>query len=64
MIETEADKLLSLVNNQKEITAKEAARQLDMKERQIEEWADFLERRGVLNLRSNIFSLKLISKKF
>ena len=62
IIQTEADKLISLVDTKGKITAKEAAKVLGLKERQIEEWADFLEKHGIINLKLNFFNLKLISK--
>ena len=43
IIQTEADKLISLVDTKGKITAKEASKILGLKERQVEEWADFLE---------------------
>lgn len=63
IIQTEADRLISLVDTKGKITAKEASKILGIKERQIEEWADFLEKHGILNLKLNFFNLKLISKK-
>ncbi|MBS3136345.1 hypothetical protein J4401_05280 [Candidatus Woesearchaeota archaeon] len=63
IIQTEADSLISLVDNKGKITAKEAAKILGMNERRVEEWADFLEKQGILNLKLNFFNLKLISKK-
>ena len=63
LIQTEADSLISLVDNKGKITAKEAAKILGMNERRVEEWADFLEKQGILNLKLNFFNLKLISKK-
>jgi predicted ArsR family transcriptional regulator len=64
IIQTEADRLISLVDTKGKITAKEASKILGIKERQIEEWADFLEKHGILNLKLNFFNLKLISKKY
>ncbi|MBD3164754.1 hypothetical protein GF323_06150 [Candidatus Woesearchaeota archaeon] len=63
IIQTEADKLISLVDTKGKISAKEASKILGLKERQVEEWADFLEKHGILNLKLNFFNLKLISKK-
>jgi predicted ArsR family transcriptional regulator len=63
IIQTEADKLISLVDSKGKITAKEASKILGIKERQVEEWADFLEKHGILNLKLNFFNLKLISNK-
>ncbi len=63
IIQTEADRLISLVDTKGKITAKEASKVLGLKERQVEEWADFLEKQGILNLKLNFFNLKLISKK-
>lgn len=63
MIQTEADQLVSLVNQKGEITSKEAAKILDIKERQVQEWADFLEQRGILNLKMNLFNFKLKALK-
>jgi hypothetical protein len=63
IIQTDADRLISLVDTKGKITAKEASKILGIKERQIEEWADFLEKHGILNLKLNFFNLKLISKK-
>ena len=62
IIQTEADKLISLVDTKGKITAKEAAKVLGLKERQVEEWADFLEKHGIIKLKLNFFNLKLISK--
>ena len=47
IIQTEADRLISLVDSKGNITAKEAAKILGLKERQVEEWADFLEKHGI-----------------
>jgi len=55
--------IISLVDTKGKITAKEASNILGIKERQVEEWADFLEKHGILNLKLNFFNLKLISKK-
>jgi len=63
IIQTEADKLISLVDTKGKITAKEAAKILGLKERQVEEWADFLEKHGIINLKLNFFNLKLIKKE-
>jgi hypothetical protein len=63
IIQTDADRLISLVDTKGKITAKEAAKILGIKESQIEEWADFLEKHGILNLKLNFFNLKLISNK-
>jgi predicted ArsR family transcriptional regulator len=63
IIQTEADRLISLVDTKGKISAKEAAKILGIKEKQIEEWADFLEKHGILNLKLNFFNLKLISNK-
>ena len=62
LIQTEADRLLSLVDTKGKISAKEAANILGIKERQVEEWADFLEKHEIINLKLNFFNLKLISK--
>jgi predicted ArsR family transcriptional regulator len=63
IIQTEADRLISLVDSKGTISAKEASKVLGLKERQVEEWADFLEKHGILNLKLNFFNLKLVSKK-
>ena len=62
IIQTEADKLISLVDTKGKISAKEASKILGLKERQVEEWADFLEKHGIIKLKLNFFNLKLISK--
>ena len=48
IIQTEADKLISLVDTKGKISAKEASKILGLKERQVEEWADFLEKHGII----------------
>ncbi|MBS3107155.1 hypothetical protein J4419_05865 [Candidatus Woesearchaeota archaeon] len=63
IIQTEADRLISLVDTKGKISAGEAAKILGISPRQVEEWADFLEHHGIINLKLNFFNLKLISKK-
>ncbi|MDO8481156.1 MAG: hypothetical protein Q7S65_05085 [Nanoarchaeota archaeon] len=63
IIQTEADRLISLVDTKGKISAGEAAKILGISSRQVEEWADFLESHGIINLKLNFFNLKLISKK-
>jgi hypothetical protein len=51
------------MNAKCKITAKGASEILGLKERQVEEWANFLEKHNILNLKLNFFNLKLISKR-
>lgn len=62
-ITTEADKLMTLIDKEGKISAKKASEVLGMNYKQVKEWADFLERNGVIDLNLNFFDMKLISKK-
>jgi predicted transcriptional regulator of viral defense system len=61
-IETEADELIELVDEKRKISASKTARILGVRKRQIEEWADFLEKKGKINLKMWLFGFDLISK--
>lgn len=62
IIETDADKLLELVDERKIITSYDAAKTLNVKENLIRKWAFILERNKLIKLKLGFFNLTLISK--
>ena len=50
-IKTEADDLMGLLETRRTITSGHAARILGVNKRQVEEWADFLEKKGKIKYR-------------
>jgi chromosome segregation ATPase len=63
VIETGVDKLVRLVSEAKKISVKEAAKELGVSVSSIEEWADFLEEEGIINIQSQFTTVYLVEKK-
>ena len=63
VIETGVDKLVKLINTRKKISVKDAARELGVSVSSIEEWADFLEEEGIINIQTHLATVYLTEKK-
>lgn len=63
IIETKADKLMFLVRKEGKITAKKAAEALEVEKAYVRKLAYALHKRGLLDLKTNYLTLKLIAKK-
>ena len=63
VIETGVDKLVSLINSKKKVTVKESAKELGVGVSVIEEWADFLEEEGIINIDHKLTRSELIFKE-
>ncbi|NQU79179.1 hypothetical protein HQ545_05415 [Candidatus Woesearchaeota archaeon] len=63
VIETGVDKLVRLVNSNDKISIKAASKQLGVSIGSIEEWADFLEEEGLLDIKSKFSTVYLIPRQ-
>jgi exonuclease SbcC len=63
VIETGVDKLVKLVSQYKKISVKQAAKELGVSVSSVEEWSDFLEDEGIINLQSKFATVYLVEKK-
>lgn len=63
VIETGVDKLVKLVSQSKKVSVKDAAKELGVSTSSIEEWADFLEEEGIIDIESQFATVYLIEKK-
>jgi len=64
MIETGVDKLVKIVKERKKIPVNEAAKQLGVGPKVVEEWADFLEEEGIISMEYKFGSAFLVERKF
>src|SRR3989338_6064714 len=63
LIETGVDKLMELVKKKGKVTFHEASNELGVSPNLIEEWAEFLEEEGLINLDYNLTTPYISEKK-
>ena len=61
-IETGVDKLVKLIAKEKRIELSEAAKQLNVDAAVVQEWADFLEQEGLIDLQYSLSKAYLVEK--
>ena len=62
-ITTGVDRLVSLVGEKKSISVNDAAKVLDVPRHLIEEWADFLEEKGIIEVQFKLTTAYLVSRQ-
>ena len=62
IIETKADQLMQLIDRQRSITAKVAAKEMGVTEEYIRKVADVLQRNNLIELKVTAFSLTMMAK--
>lgn len=63
IIQTEVDRLVSLVKSEERISVKDAAKRLSMPASTVKEWASFLEEEGIINIEYKFTIPFLVSRK-
>lgn len=63
VIETGVDKLVRLIAERNKVSVKDAAKELGVSVTSIEDWADFLEEEGIINIQSQFATVYLVEKK-
>lgn len=63
VIETGVDKLVKLVSQLKKVSLKDAAKELGVSISSVEEWADFLEEEGIIEIQSQFATVYLVEKR-
>lgn len=61
VIETKADKVMELVDQEKEITVKQAAQRLELPEEYVKRLVEPLQRDGLIGVKASAFSMTLRS---
>ncbi len=63
LIETGVDKLVNIIRKNKKISIGEASKALNIPENVIEEWADFLEEEGIINIEYKLTTPYLVERE-
>jgi DNA repair exonuclease SbcCD ATPase subunit len=63
VIETGVDKLVALVKQNRRISVPDAAKKLNVSKVVVEEWADFLEEEGIINIEYNFTTPYLVERQ-
>lgn len=63
IIETKADQLIAIIDQQKTLTAKEAAKTMNVTEDYVRRIAEILQRNKLINLKVNAFSMTMMQKQ-
>ncbi|MBN1274763.1 MarR family transcriptional regulator [Candidatus Woesearchaeota archaeon] len=63
ILETKADQLMAVIDRNKSLTSKQAAKELGVTEDYVRRLAETLQKNGLIDLKASAFTLTLLAKQ-